>query len=220
MSRFADFKINDEQIVDVAKATSSNKFLNPGLHSVKIKEVTDKGPFSTDPTWFMLRVVFEDATGRTINTIVPIPTVSVYYNEKTWAYKKFVKFCVAVGLEVDVKNLKALLIARFDKLEPFLGMDVEVQVGYEGWYPHFVAKDVYELRNPQGEPAKTEDDLVHQFTNRAEACMFGRVTISKKVTEFAEVLNYGTPQKNVFKEVVLAKKPKAVKVEEDASPFD
>jgi hypothetical protein len=152
-----DFKSDSLQLTDaeLAKAESGefgSKFMDRGVHSVKIIEAgwhegkdSKSTACASDPTWHNLKVVYENGSGETYNHYLQIPTSKLTFTittkkgkvmESAFMFVKFRAFCAGLGelATPDAKVMSSLIKKFFVKPEKLVGKEMEITLGYRGCY--------------------------------------------------------------------------------------
>ncbi len=164
-------QLTDEEILAEENKTFGSKFMEAGVHSVKITEAgwhigkeTGKTSCKGDATWHNLKIVYENAAGQTYNHYLQVPTSKLTYTvngkkgpqESPFMFIKFRGFCAGIN-EVAAPNaalLTKLAKRRFAKPEGLVGETLEITVGYNGPYLKYeggAGKDaLYSILNKDG----------------------------------------------------------------------
>ena len=111
----------------------TSKVFSPGLHTVRITEVVEKGPAKNDSTWENLWVTMEGTGGKVISTNLQYPTESMVYNGDASSFpaQKFLAFLGSLGLSATPKQLPSLLAQLFSNpAESLVDKELQVNVGY------------------------------------------------------------------------------------------
>lgn len=172
--RFAGFDATTADEVQVAKSSvqgKQSKVFSPGLHTVKIVSVDEKGPVSGDNTWERLWVKLEGTGGKTISCGMQYPTESLMYAGEANKYpaQQFISLVQALGYDSSSKNLGAVLTKLFSEpAEALLDLELQVNIGYKT--NHVVAKDGrFLLVQKYGKPVTVDgEELTFDSRDAAE----------------------------------------------------
>lgn len=131
------FKGFDSSSADTVETKSSvkkvSKVFAPGLHTVKITNVEEKGEVSSDSTWQRLWITYEGTGGKVISGNLLYPTDSLRYKgeENSFPAQQFLGFVQAIGLVANSKTLLTVLTRLFSEpSETLLGKELQVSIGY------------------------------------------------------------------------------------------
>jgi hypothetical protein len=131
------FKGFDASAADAVQPKSSvkkvSKVFAPGLHTVKITNVEEKGAVPNDSTWQRLWITYEGTGGKVISGNLLYPTESMSYNgqENSFPAQQFLGFVQAIGLVANGKTLQTVLTRLFSEpSEALLGKELQVSIGY------------------------------------------------------------------------------------------
>lgn len=142
---FSGETITDEELAEEMNKSFGGKFLKPGLHEVKIKEIAFEKVNKTDPSWTDLVVTYEGTGEKTIREWLSIPTRTVKFKgrrgENVYSFKKCVQFAKALGVELMASNLQTAIPSLFAKPERLVGTPLKITVGYRQAHAKFVKKE-------------------------------------------------------------------------------
>lgn len=180
----------------VSTGKKEPKFFSPGLHTVSIESVTDKGPVSSDDTWVTLNLKLSGTGGKSTYTNLLVPTASLLFKGQANSYpaQLLLAFIKSLGYSTDKKVLPSVMSQLFSDEQKLVGKEIQVKIGYTG--NHLEAKDgklalVQKYGRPvlmDGEPAMfSEREAAHQW---AEAN-------GLKLQKFAEVVGFEPAEKLV-----------------------
>lgn len=143
MSKFSKFKseLTKDQYNEMVtpRDGSKSRMMQPGVHEVTIKEIEDRGPAKLDDSWINYKVVFENASGNTMNHFIALPTESELSPKLDGAYpgstcRKLIQFCNAIGIEATQENIKTVLEDFFEDVTTLVGMRCKITIKFKG--PH------------------------------------------------------------------------------------
>jgi len=191
--KFAGFDTDSAEAVEAPLSNSAkkpSKVFAPGLHSVSIIDVVEKGPAKNDGTWEGLWLTLEGTGGKTIYTNLQYPTESMVYNgdANSFPAQKFLAFLGAMGLSASPKQLPALLAQLFSTpAESLVGAELQVNVGYTT--NHVVpVNGRFQLTQKYGRPV-TSDGEPQSFASREDAGTYCEQN-KLKFTSFPEVTEF------------------------------
>ena len=164
-------QLTEADIAAEESKTFGSKFMEQGVHSVKIIEAgwhENKETKSTacrgDGTWHNLKVVYENAAGQIYNHYVQVPTSKLTYTiqgkkgpqESAFMFVKFKAFCAGIGeiASPDAKLLTALMKKFFADPKKLIDKTLEITLSYKGCYLQYVEgagkEATYSIMNPDG----------------------------------------------------------------------
>lgn len=192
--KFSGFDSAAAEEVVVAKSSTqgnkASKVFSPGLHTVKIVSVDEKGPVKGDSTWERLWLRLEGTGGKSISTGVQYPTESMLYAGEANKYpaQQFVALVQALGYDTSAKNIPAVLSKLFSEpSEALLDLELQVNIGYTT--NHLVPKDGrFALVQKYGRPV-TVDGEEMLFDTREAAEQWCQEN-DKQFAKFPEVLGF------------------------------
>lgn len=191
--KFSGFDSSAADEVVIAKSSvqgKTSKVFSPGLHTVKIVSVEEKGPVKGDSTWERLWMKLEGTGGKTISVGVQYPTESLLYAGEANKYpaQQFLSLVQALGYDSSSKNLPAVLTKLFSEpSEALLDLEIQVNIGYTT--NHVVSKDGrFTLVQKYGRPM-TNDGETLTFETR-EAAEQWCADNGKEFAKFPEVLGF------------------------------
>ena len=148
-----------------------SRFMDPGVHSVKIVEAdfhknrdTQLTSCKSDPTWHNIKVVYENGAGQRHNHYVQIPTSKLTFTvngqkgpkESAFMFVKFRQFCAGIGevADIDATKLGALMNKYFATPNKLVGKNLEITLGYQGAYLSYMEgrgdEAAYAIMNKDG----------------------------------------------------------------------
>lgn len=190
MPKFAIKKLDvtDEQFA-IANENKGNKFLGPGQHDVKIKEVLPQGPSVNkitgegDPTWYVFRVVYVGANGAEISDFIRTPTTKLTYASKypkgaTFPLLMVGDFFRAIGEDFVPSKCNDLLVKYFGS-NKLVGKELTIQVGYKGTHAAYDASNkCFILADKDGRPVDGSGALTFSSRDEAKAyCLQNNIRI-------------------------------------------
>lgn len=108
-----------------------------GLYTdVKIEAVKEHGPAKGDDTWVNFELKIGDGT-RQITHFIMVPTLRFTYgpNASPYPWLSTQRFLNTLGLEIDESNAAKIIPILFTQnLEKLVGLRLNIQVGFKGWY--------------------------------------------------------------------------------------
>jgi hypothetical protein len=156
------------------------------LHEVPCKPVPGQPPKT--------KLVAKDAAGKDVKSIrhfLYVPTQKVTYGEKqsTFMFVKFREFMAALGETITCDKAGLSIIPKYFKDPAKLqGVVLNVDIGYDGPYAKFVAKDDYRLAGADGKNI-CEDAFSSRQAAEAEAANRGIA-----LSNFVNVLKFAASQ--------------------------
>ena len=218
MPDFSSFKkitIDDEAIQTALEATE-NKYLEIGLHEVKVASIEFKNPSEKDPTWINAEITFEGVGGKTAKTYKWFPTQKLTYGEKETMYmfKEVMTFLSAVGVDLPMSKLLPNLGNIISQLG---GKHLNITIGYpKGHYIiQYLSKDsdgtlTYGVLTPEGTTYVDEETNEPVTYTSKDAAIADLTSRNMKFTAYTKVLEFSRSEtENVFK--LEAEKPIAPK---------
>jgi hypothetical protein len=212
MSLFAQLDVSTSPApqTDFNKAKAESKVFSPGLHEVKITEVTNHGPSKQDPSWLYLTLKSVDVSGikkLPLSLMVPTQSLVCAKDDKGINEAKLRSFLRALGLSVETpaEFLRAIK-NTFEAESKLVGKTLQVQLGYKSWHTGWdrEAKKVT-LVDRNGESLKdTQGGLIH-FDGRDDAEAYAREN-GMKFNSFVEVERYIAKEKSASKAVGFGSK--------------
>jgi hypothetical protein len=167
------------------------------LHEVPCKPIPGQPPKT--------KVVAKDAAGKDVKSIkhfLYVPTQKVTYGEKqsTFMFVKFREFMAALGETVTCDKAGLSIIPKYFKDPARLaGISLNVDIGYDGPYAKYVAKDEYKLIGADGKEV-CDDVFASKQAAEAEAANRG-LTLSN----FVNVMKFSSQAKAAAAETVEEK---------------
>jgi hypothetical protein len=191
--KFTGFEASGAEEVTVATSTvqgKQSKVFSPGLHTVKIVSVEEKGPVKGDATWERLWIGLEGTGGKSISTGVQYPTESLLYAGEANKYpaQQFISLVQALGYNSSSKSLPSVLAKLFSEpSEALVGLELQVNIGYKT--NHALPKNGrFALVQKYGR-AMTNDGEELVFDTR-EAAQSWCEENGKEFTKFPEVTSF------------------------------
>lgn len=137
----------DEQLNTALKADqpAAERFFKPGRHEVVVLKSEYTGTAS-DSTWGKFRIEYEGAGGKTIRdtVLVPFSDLSAYKTREgkssMFPTRKIKAFIEALGEKVTIATLGDVLKSYFGKDNSLVGLNVTIDVGYEGIHTKYLGK--------------------------------------------------------------------------------
>jgi hypothetical protein len=192
-NKFKGFSVEGAEEVTVASNSvqgKTSKVFSPGLHTVRIRSVQEKGAVQSDSTWQRLWITLEGTAGKTISTGVSYPTESLMFAGEANKYpaQQFIALVQALGYDSGSKNLPAVLAKLFSEpAEALLDLELQVNIGYKG--NHVVPSNgKFLLVQKYGRPM-TEDGEELVFDSRDAAEQWCKDN-GKEYHKFPEVLGF------------------------------
>jgi len=199
------------------------KYLEEGTHEVKITEAefsvnaeTGSCMCEKDPTWGKVRITLTDASDRSINHTVLVPTSSLKYGESKGAHFPFIKFTefmAALGenVKADAKVMSAITKKYFADLKKLVGKEMKIDVGYKGPHLKFVEKGKYQIVKADGSQL-----IVADYESRELALLAASDLPGVKLEKFPGITKfYGAEIKPVKAAEPVADAPAAAPVADD-----
>ena len=178
---------SEEEVRKTEKSKVGGKYLGPGQHDVKIKAAEFKKMMSGDPTWASYMITLEDASGKTLNHFVSVPTKDITYNKpgiapraKMMFFHKLRDFFRAIGVDPDIDNVGQNITQLFGTPERLVGAELTVTVGYRGAHLQF-SPDGISIVGKNG--AKVTDELFKDV----DSATAGAAEQGLVIERFAEV---------------------------------
>jgi hypothetical protein len=202
MSLFAQLDVSSSLApqTDFNKAKAESKVFSPGLHEVKITEVTNHGPSKQDPSWLYLTLKSVDVSGNKklpISLMVPTQSLVCAKDEKGINEAKLRAFLRALGLaaETPPEFLRAIK-STFEDANKLVGKTLQVQLGFKsshtGWDRE--AKKVTIL-DRNGETLKDSRGGVVHFDGRDDARAYATEN-GIRFNDFVEVEKFVAKEKS------------------------
>ena len=174
MTKFSGFDTSSVDSVEAPKSNNSsvkkvNKVFAPGLHSVKIISVDEKGPVKNDSTWEGLWITLEGTGGKQIYTNMLYPTESMSYNgqENSYVAQKFLAFVKSLGLSANSKTLGLVLTQLFSDPSKLVDRELQINVGYTSNHVQ-PSNGKFHLLQKYGRPVTVDGEPL-SFTTREQA---------------------------------------------------
>ncbi len=190
--KFSGFDSSAASEVTALKSQTSvkkePKFFVPGLHTVKIVSVEEKGPVSTDSSWERLWIKLEGTGGKSTYMGLSLPTESLLFKGEANSYpaQQFLAFVQALGYEATPKTLGGVLTKLFSDTSALEGLELQVQVGYNK--SHLVMKDSkFHVMQKYGNKPVLKDGEAAIFSEREEAIEWGK-SVKLEIQRFPEVV--------------------------------
>lgn len=202
---FSSLSFESDEEMDAADAAAKGGgfkdkyFSKPGQYDTVIAKVDYLGKAKNDDTWVNLVVHFEGTDGKTINSLVQVPTQDVVYGPKktTFVFKKLKDFCRGIGHDLTVKNVKDTVKKNFARPEKLVGKAVSIIVGYpeKRGYVTYAGKNqlggaVYNLMDQQHQPLRSADGIL-EFSDKASAELYATEQMIP-VEKYTQVLSYAS----------------------------
>lgn len=191
--RFQGFDATSADEVVVPKTNvqgKQSKVFSPGLHTVKITSVEEKGPVKGDNSWERLWIKLEGTGDKSTMTGLQYPTESLLYAGEANKYpaQQFISLVQALGYDRSAKNLPAVLGKLFSEpSEALLDLELQVNIGYTK--NHVLPKDGrFALVQKYGRPMTNDgEELVFDTREAAESwCQEN----GKEFAKFPEVIGF------------------------------
>lgn len=206
--RFAGFSSEGLEEVSAPKVSAGgekkeSRVFAAGLHTVKIVEVTEKGPVSTDPTWETLNLKLEGTGGKTTYTNVMFPLENLLFKgaPNSFPAQQFLAFVKSLGHETSPKTLGTVLGKLFSDTSKLVGQELQVKMGYKG--NHVVMEgNKFQLVQKYGRKI-LKDGEPALFSERDEALEWAK-SAGLEVERFTSVVGY-EPATEVKPSVVVNK---------------
>lgn len=181
--KFAGFSTEGATEVAERGAKKEVRFFLPGIHTVQISAVEEKGAVESDDTWQKLSLLVEAGNKKTY-TLICYPTESLEFKGKldNALRSRLVRFGQALGLDMSLSNIKGALIAMFSDVENLVGRELQVVVGYNN--PHLRPNsNGFALFNARGE------SMGQEFSTREEAQAWAKDN-NMRIQGYPEILDY------------------------------
>ena len=146
--------LTDEDVKKAESGGNGNKFMEPGVHSVKIAKAeyfggkAGKIQSDSDPTWVKLKIEYENSAQQKTNQIILVPTSKLTYRTKqgkeiAFLFVKFKEFCEGFGeiVSADPASLNKVTTKFFKDPSKLVGKGMEITLEYTGPYLQYVGKD-------------------------------------------------------------------------------
>jgi hypothetical protein len=139
--KFGGFKVSDSQLAVAEKQTVEKKrekkevkFFLPGEHEVEISLVQEKDAVKSDSTWINYWMEVTGTGDKRTGVNISVPTESLSFNGKDDNYPKtkLLQLLLALGYNVNTKNLASILESTFGKPEKMVSRRLRITVGYDG----------------------------------------------------------------------------------------
>ena len=173
---FSDTAENIDEILDTSKGKSKGPFkgipfYGVGLHK-DVPIMTSKWsdyPCKGDPTWKQLWITM-GSEGKKVSFNLLVPTQKLTFGASAnplWAFQKLGSFLKAIGVSAPItkENLAEVLASVFGDLNQLVGKRLDISVGYDGYYAHYVEKNSFHCYNAKNEPEMDGDNPI-QFEAR------------------------------------------------------
>lgn len=182
---------------------SGGQYLRPGRHEVVITKVEYKGP-ATDPNWGKFTLTLTGTGDKTTRYFIMVPFRDVMYVGKSGKptglmYKKFKDFMGALGVNLTVDSLGAVLPTYFSRDgEALLGGKLAIELGYDGNYIKYAGKNEdgtkrYEIALKDGSVLLNKDTMQPvTFPDPAAAEAFATST-QIIIQKFPDILEVAQP---------------------------
>lgn len=189
------FKGFDSSAADAVDAPKSNvkktsKVFAPGLHTVKIISVQEKGPVKNDGTWEALWITYEGTGGKVVSGNLLYPTESMNYNGEANSFpaQRFLAFVQALGFVANSKTLPTVLTRLFSEpSETLLDKELQVSIGYTANHVKPEGNQ-FALLQKYGRPVTVDGEEL-KFNTR-EAAQAHCEQNGLKFTSFPEITEY------------------------------
>jgi hypothetical protein len=148
---------------DLASLEKTRKFLNPGIHDVKVAAIDVKGPAEKDPTFIKVVLKLESAEGSAINAMIMVPTAHLKYkgaaNAKgeMYPYRNLVELFTAIGEDDITPKTVPGLITQYFQNDEITGHKLQIKVAFRGLHIKYVSKGLYALADANSDVMKDED---------------------------------------------------------------
>jgi hypothetical protein len=150
--------LTDEDIEKAEKGGGGSKFMEQGVHSVKIVEAgfhankeSKQTSCKSDASWHNVKVVMENSAGQQYTHYVQIPTSKLTFTintakgpkESAFMFVKFKQFCAALGESVSADAALVLKVLKklFADPSKMIGKTLEIDLGYSGPYLQYLGKE-------------------------------------------------------------------------------
>jgi hypothetical protein len=189
---FGTIDVTDAEVEAAVAPRSNSKFFEPGNYTVKVTKAELGNANASDPTWYNVKLELGGIDERTIRTNLMIPTSDIRFNKPDtknplFLFAKLKEFLVGIGESGDTADVKKVLPKLFSKLDKLVGRELNVDIGYKGYYIGYVGQKQFKIFEKDGREFKDENGQSPVFVDRdsaiAEAATYG-LTIAK----FPEVL--------------------------------
>lgn len=142
----SSIKTEAEMAKEEALTGGGDKYLRPGRHEVSITSVEYTG-LAKDPNWGKFTLVLTGTGNKTTKAFLMVPFRDVMYVSQAgkptaFMYKKFKSFMESLGVVITVDTLGDVLPTYFgNNGAGLVGLNVAVEIGYEGNYVRYAGKD-------------------------------------------------------------------------------
>jgi hypothetical protein len=149
-------QLTDEQLKQAESGELGSRYMDQGVHAVKIIEAvwhegkeTKSTACAADPTWHNLKVIYENGSGETYTQYLQVPTSKLTFTsvskkgkvmESAFMFVKFRSFCAGLGelASPDAALMTKLMKKLFAKPEKLVGKELEITLGYKGCYTSYL----------------------------------------------------------------------------------
>jgi hypothetical protein len=141
---FSNLDVKSEKELETLRKSeqdAQSRFFAPGNYSLKVVAAElhknkDTGAITcSDPTWFNVKLTLADANDRRKDLYLQVPTSTVSYQTRkgpsTFMFTKFQEVMAGLGVTVLVENLGTVVPKYFGDLTSLVGLDVNVDIGYD-----------------------------------------------------------------------------------------
>lgn len=177
-------------VANVAKIKKEPRFFAPGLHTVKIVGVDEKGDVASDESWTRLWLKLEGTGEKSTFTGVAFPTESLLFKGEANSYmaQLFLQFVQALGYSTTPSALPGVMAKLFSDTSKLTGLELQVQVGYKK--PHLVMQDKkFHVMQKYGNKPVLKDGQPAVFTEREEAHQWAE-SVKLDLQKFPEVVAF------------------------------
>jgi hypothetical protein len=178
---------------------SPSKVFKPGLHEIKVVEVSEPKPDSTDATWMNYLIKFEGVGGQRTSAFVRVPTTTLAHARdavgRTEEYRLRV-FLRSLGRVASNETLLSDLEATFGAPKKGLvGKTLSVEIGYKKYHTSSRGKGEVVILDGKGAPVLDADGEELVFPDFASARAEGERLYGNKFQAFPEVVKYVKSEK-------------------------
>jgi hypothetical protein len=227
-------QLTDDQLKKAESGEFGSKYMDQGVHSVKIIEAgwhegkdTKTTACRADPTWHNLKVVYENGSGEIFTQYLQVPTSKLTFTviskkgkvqESAFMFVKFRSFCAGLGelASPDANVMNKLMKKLFAKPEKLVGKEVEITLGYRGCYLSYLEgrgdDATFAIMNKDGtilDPgpyAKKDANTECVIKHQKNITSLELLSITSQLDEDESVVDtIDTPQDDVFNELPSSK---------------
>lgn len=224
-----DQGVTQEEFDEQSEKEKGGKVFAPGRYSLKVKSCEFHQMMEKDKTWAGYIFKFVGANGKEISDYIMVPTTGkVYFGKedskgRTFPFRKLRIFMAALGVDLTVDNKTEVVPEYFGDPEKFVGMDVEVDIGFNKYYAKYVAEEgedpYFMVVSPDGKELTDDEGDVVTFDDREAAVAYGA---ERKITveTFPSITQYHEVNQEPKKKPAAKKSKTATKKKEETQKSD